>query len=99
MIDIVETLTAAGMSEADIAAIGDALQLACETAASHEADSSDWRDKADRWRGILNALTFDEPDSVPGVCSQCAPGHDRGDGRCVRHGKLIDDEDPRAYAG
>jgi hypothetical protein len=24
-----------------------------------------------------------------GECSQCSPGHDRGDGRCARHGKTI----------
>jgi hypothetical protein len=29
------------------------------------------------------------PPRAAGVCSQCGPGHDRGDGRCGRHGKRI----------
>jgi hypothetical protein len=32
-------------------------------------------------------------DTSAGVCSQCKPGHDRGDGRCGRHGKTIDAPD------
>jgi hypothetical protein len=32
--------------------------------------------------------THDDDPARP--CSQCRPGHDRGDGRCERHGRLID---------
>lgn len=30
-----------------------------------------------------------QPEVVEGDCSMCSPGHNRGDGRCGRHGKLI----------
>jgi hypothetical protein len=31
------------------------------------------------------------------LCTQCGPGHDRGDGRCDRHDKVIGDR-PRDLA-
>lgn len=44
-------------------------------------------DQAER---IASLLIHDETLSfLEVVCSQCKPGHDRGDGRCERHGLVI----------
>jgi hypothetical protein len=51
-----------------------------------------YRGCADDERGptTLNGLASGTQQlRVADTCSQCRPGHDRGDGRCERHGKLI----------
>ncbi len=40
---------------------------------------------------LLTALCAElgVPTRTERPCTQCGPGHDRGDGRCARHGKAI----------